>query len=237
MEAILAQAPRFFSAANMAYLAEAAGITLAMTAIGCSIGFVLGFVLVYLRQTPGWWALPLRAVVIAYVEIFRRIPFLVIIYLVVFFIQSVVSNVSLFGIAVIAISLYATAYTAEIIRAGLESVPRQPIEAATTMNLGRTRTLLLVTLPQAMPVIIPPAVAFGVSFIKDTALVSQIGVFELTFRAQELNNQGFSALLVFGTTAFVYFLISFPLSLFGQYLEGRVAAPRNRRRIGALRRA
>ncbi len=237
MDRILEQAPRFFSANNMAFLAEAAGITLMMTFLGCLIGFVLAFLIVYLRQTPGWWALPLRAVCIAYVEVFRRIPFLVIIYLVIFFIQAIVSNLSLFAIAVIAISLYATAYTAEIIRAGLESVPRQPIEAAMTMNLGRTRTLLLVTLPQAMPVIVPPAVAFGVSFIKDTALVSQIGVFELTFRAQELNNQGFSAILVFGTTAFIYFLISFPLSLFGQYLEGRLAAPRDRRTLGPLRRA
>lgn len=237
MDRIIEQIPRFFSWPNLVYLAEAAGITLAMTFIGCLIGFVLAFVLVYLRQTPGLWALPLRAVVIAYVEIFRRIPFLVIIYLVVFFVQAVVSNISLFAIAVIAICLYATAYTAEIIRAGLESVPRQQIEAATSMNVGRLRTLIWITLPQAMPVIIPPAIAFAVSFIKDTALVSQIGVFELTFRAQELNNQGFSALLVFGTVAVIYFLISFPLNLLGQHLEARLGASRSERRLGQVRTA
>lgn len=235
MDRILEQIPRFFSPANLGFLAEAAGLTLAMTFDGCVIGFGLAFVIVYLRQSPGLWALPIRAVCIVYVEVFRRIPFLVTLYLVLFFIQTIASNVSLFTIAVIAICVYATAYSAEIIRAGLELVPRQQIEAARAMNIGRLRTLIWVTLPQAMPVIIPPAIAFAVSFIKDTALVSQIGVFELTFRARELNNQGYSAMLVFGTVAFVYFLISYPLSRTGAYLEKRLATPRSERRHGALR--
>ena len=235
MDRILEQIPRFFSATNLAFLAEAAGLTLLMTGLGCAIGFTLAFAIVFVRQTGGWWALPFRALCIVYVEVFRRIPFLVTLYLVVFFIQSIVSDVSLFAIAVTAICLYATAYISEIIRAGLESVPRQPVEAATAMNFGRLRTLFQVRLPLAMPVIIPPAIAFAVSFIKDTALVSQIGVFELTFRARELNNQGFSAILVFGTVAFVYFLMSYPLSRLGQYLETRLATPRSRRNLGPVR--
>lgn len=235
MERIIDQLPRFFSTQNMIYLAEAAGLTLSMTALGCIIGFVLGFVLVFLRQTPGWWALPLRVVCVGYVEVFRRIPFLVTLYLVLFFIQPIAPTASLFVVAVTAICLCASAYIAEIIRGGLESVPRQQIEAATAMNIGRLRTLLWVTLPQSMPVIIPPAIAFAVSFIKDTALVSQIGVFELTFRGRELNNQGYSAILVFGTVAFVYFLMSYPLSRLGQHLEAKLAAPRSERRLRAIR--
>lgn len=235
MERILDQAPRFFSGRNLILLAEAAGMTLAMTVAGCLIGFLLAFLLVFLRQTPARWALPLRLLCIAYVEVFRRIPFLVIIYLVLFTIPLVDRDASLFAIAVISICIYATAYTAEIIRAGVESVPRQQVEAAAAMNLGRIRTLLWVVLPQAMPVIVPPAVAFAVSFIKDTALVSQIGMFELTFRAKELNNQGYSAVLVFGTVAFVYFLMSWPLNLWGHYLEKRLAAPRSQGRPRPLR--
>ncbi len=195
MERILEQIPRFFSPANIGFLLEAAGLTLAMTFVGCIIGFGLAFVLVYLRQTPGLWALPLRVICIAYVEIFRRIPFLVVIYLVLFFIQTVATNASLFTIAVVAICIYAVAYTADIIRGGLESVPHTQVEAAQAMNLSRFQTTFTIVLPQAWPVIIPPAIAFAVSFIKDTALVSQIGVFELTFRGKELNNQGYSGVL------------------------------------------
>lgn len=230
MERIIEQIPRFFSWPNMVLLLESAGLTLAMTLVGCLIGFGLAFVLVYLRQTPGLWAMPLRLICIAYVEVFRRIPFIVVVYLVLFFIQTVTPNASLFTIAVIAICLYAVAYTADIIRGGLESVPQAQVEAAQAMNLSRLQTNLRIVLPQAWPVIVPPAIAFAVSFIKDTALVSQVGVFELTFRGKELNNQGYSGILVFGTIALCYFLMSFPLSLLGQYLEKRLATPRGQRR-------
>ncbi len=237
MERILEQIPRFFSANNLVLLGEAAGMTLAMTAFGCLIGFGLAFVLVYLRQTPGWWALPVRVVCIAFVEIFRRVPFLVVLYLVLFFIQAITTDASLFTVAVIAICIYAVAYTADIIRGGIESVPATQVEAARTMNFSRLQTNLMVVLPQAWPVIVPPAIAFAVSFIKDTALVSQIGVFELAFRGKELNNQGFSGMLVFGTIALCYFIISFPLSLLGQHLEKHFATPRGERRTRKLRRA
>jgi polar amino acid transport system permease protein len=235
MERILEQIPRFFSGPNLTLLLEAAGLTLTMTLVGCLIGFGLAFVLVYLRQTPGLWALPLRWICIAYVEVFRRIPFIVVIYLVLFFIQALTPDASLFTIAVIAICLYAVAYTADIIRGGLESVALTQVEAAQAMNLSRLQTDFYIVLPQAWPVIIPPAIAFAVSFIKDTALVSQVGVFELTFRGKELNNQGYSGLLVFGTIALCYFLLSFPLSMLGQHLEKRLATPRGERRSRKIR--
>lgn len=235
MDRMIEQIPRFFTATNIGLLAEAAYMTLAITIVGCLIGFGLAFVLVFLRQTPGLWALPLRIVCVTYVEFFRRIPFLVIVYLVLFFIQAITPNASLFSIAVIAICLYAIAYTADIIRGGLESVPHTQIEAARAMNLSRFQTTFMVVLPQAWPVIIPPSIAFAVSFIKDTALVSQIGVFELTFRGKELNNQGYSGVLVFGTIAFCYFILSFPLTLLGQHLEKRLATPRGQRRSRKIR--
>lgn len=227
LERLIKELPRFFSPENVGFLAEGVGMTLALTFMGCVLGFLLAFLLVYMRQTPGWWALPLRLLAVVYVEIFRRIPFLVITYLVLFFIAVFVDNASLFLIAVIAICIYSTAYTAEIIRGGFESVPRQQIEAAMAMNFSRWKTLTRVIMPQSWPVIIPPAVAFMISFIKDTSLVSQIGVFELTFRGKELNNMGFSALLVFGTIALLYFLMSYPLTRFGAWLEKRLAASRH----------
>ena len=141
---------------------------------------------------------------ITYVEVFRRIPFLVILYLILFFIQAISPDASLFTIALVGICMLSTAYTAEIVRAGLESVPRQQIEAATAMNFSRWQRMRMVVLPQAWPVILPPAFSYMVSFIKDTALVSQIGVLELTSAGKILNNRGFSALLVFGTILVLY---------------------------------
>ena len=137
--------------------------------------------------------------------------------------------------AVIAICIYSTAYTADIIRGGFESVARQQTEAAAAMNFSRWQTLTSVIIPQSWPVILPPAVAFAIGFIKDTALVSQVGVFELTFRGKELNNEGFSALLVFGTIALLYFAMSYPLSRWGRWLEQRLASSPSKRSQQRLR--
>jgi polar amino acid transport system permease protein len=220
--------PRFFEYYTMALLLEAMGATLVMTLVGCGLGFVGGFFIVILRQTPGKIWFPLRLLVITYVEIFRRIPFLVILYLVLFFVQAIYSDTSLFAIATVGIFLLSIAYTSEIIRAGFESVPQQQIEAATVLNFSRWKILRYVIIPQSWPVIIPPAFAFMVGFIKDTALVSQIGVLELTFAGKILNNRGYSAVLVFGVILLLYFALSYPLSRYGAWLETRLVSSRNK---------
>jgi polar amino acid transport system permease protein len=181
------------------------------------------------------WALPLKTLAILFVELFRRVPFLVITYLVLFFIAAFVKGASLFIIAIVAITIYASAYISEIIRTGFESVPRQQVEAAAAMNFSRRQTLIQVIVPQALPVIVPPAIVFMVAFIKDTALVSQIGVFELAFRGKELVNQGMSGLFVFGMISMIYFLLSYPLSRFGLWLEKRLASSRTHERQRQLR--
>jgi len=220
--------PRFFEYYTMALLLKAMAATLVMTLVGCGFGFVGGFLIIILRQTPGKLWLPLRLVVITYVEIFRRIPFLVILYLVLFFVQALASDVSLFVIATVGIFMLSIAYTSEIIRAGFESVPRQQIETATVLNFSRWKILRYVIIPQSWPVIIPPAFAFMVGFIKDTALVSQIGVLELTFAGKILNNRGYSAVLVFGVILLFYFALSYPLSRLGAWLETKLASSRNK---------
>jgi polar amino acid transport system permease protein len=229
MERLANQFAVFFSPDTLGLLGQAIAMTLALTFIGCAAGFFFAFIIVYARQTPGLWALPLRAAAILFVELFRRIPFLVITYLVLFFLAAFIKGASLFVIAVIAISIYAAAYLSEIIRGGLESVPRQQIEAAQAMNFSRWQTLVHVIIPQSWPVILPPAFAFMVAFVKDTSLVSQIGVFELAFRGKELVNQGMSGLFAFGMISLIYFLLSYPLTRLGRRLEKRLAPSRNQR--------
>ena len=235
MDRIIEQLPRFFSPVNLWFLLEAMGLTLLLTFVGCGLGFLFAFIIVYMRRSPGWLGLPARLAAIFFVEIFRRIPFLVTTYLVLFFIAAFVKGASLVIIAIVAICIYSTAYASEIIRGGFELVAQQQIEAATAMNFSRWQTLTKIIIPQAWPVILPPAVVFTVAFVKDTSLVSQIGVFELTFRGKELNNQGFSGLLVFGTVAFLYFVMSYPLSCFGAWLEQQLAVPRHQRPERKLR--
>ena len=217
---IIEQAPRFFTLNNMALLAQGAGITLLLTAIGCGVGGVAGFLIALLRASRSLWLFPLRWLSILYVELFRRIPFIVVLFIVLFSIQAVAPRANQFIIAAIAICLVSTAFLSEIIRAGFDSVPRQQIEAAETLNFPRWLTVRRVVLPQAWKVILPPAIAFVVMFIKDTALASQMGVIELMFVGRTLNNRGFSSFMVFGTVLLIYFAISWPLARLGRHPAG-----------------
>jgi polar amino acid transport system permease protein len=228
LQHLLQEAPRFFTYYTLSFLFQAMLRTIGMTLFGCGFGFVCGFAIAALRLTRTPWLLPLRGLGIVYVEVFRRIPFLVILFIVMFAVQAVSDNVSLFAIAMISICLLSTAFMSEIIRSGLESVPRLQIEAAEVLNLGYLRTLFTVMLPQAWKVILPPGFAFIVMFIKDSSLASQMGVVELTFTGKVLMNRGFSPFLVYGTVMLAYFVLSYPLSRLGAYLEHRLASPRSR---------
>jgi len=228
IERILSEIPRFFTPSNVEFLAMAAGRTLLLSVVGCVIGFTVGFALVCIRQSRTGWLLPARVLATAYTEIFRRIPFLVILFLVLFGIQVVAPTASLFVIALVGVCIVSTAFLAEIIRGGFESVPHQQIEAAEVMNFSRLQIIYMVIAPQAWKVILPPAFAFMVMFIKDTALASQMGIVELTFAGKVLSNRGFSATVTFGAILLAYFILSYPLTRFGRYLEKRLAAPRNR---------
>jgi len=85
-----------------------------------------------------------------------------------------------------------------------------------------------VVIPQAWKTILPPAFAFFLLFLKDSALASQIGVVELTYAGKVLNNRGFAPSLTFGTILVLYFALSYPLMRLGRLMEQRLARPRHR---------
>ncbi|HEX9789981.1 MAG TPA: amino acid ABC transporter permease [Kiloniellales bacterium] len=218
----LAQIDLFFTWQNGILWLRAMVTTLSMAALGCGLGFALACVLVYLRSWPSIALLPVRILLIAYVEIFRRIPFLVLIFLVLFGTRALGLRMPLFWIACITVTVMATAFIAEIVRAGYESVHRTQWESATVMNFGRLRTVLFVVLPQAWTVIIPPAFSYFVMFIKETSLASQVGVYELMQTGKYFNNVGISPFLAFGTCLLIYFALSYPLTRLGWHIERRL---------------
>lgn len=224
LERLVEEAPLFFNYHNLVFIGQAMARTLGMTVIGCGVGFAAGMLLAVIRQTTSRILLPLRIAAVAYVEFFRRIPFLVILFIVLFVIEPLMPGTSLLGIATVSICLLSTAFLSEIIRSGLESVPPAQIESAQILNFSALQTLMMVVLPQSWKVIVPPAAAFVVMFIKDTSLASQLGVVELTFAGKMLVNRGFSPVLGFGAILICYFTLSYPLSRFAAYLEKRLAS-------------
>lgn len=228
LDTILGEIPRFFTYYNIVFLLEALLTTFLLSALGCLIGSVLGFLIAVGRNTTSAVLLPLRAVLILFTEMFRRIPFLVTLMLCFFVFQALNQGLSMFGVALVTVCLIGTAFIAEIVRSGFESVHDNQWDAAYAMNFSYLQTLRYVIVPQAWKIILPPVFSFFILFIKDTALASQIGVLELTYAGKVMNNKGFSATLVFGTILVLYFLLSYPLAKFGQRLEKKLASARNR---------
>jgi len=224
LDRIIEESPRFFTYYNLIFLGQAALTTLALTAVGCVGGFFFGFLMAALRQTQGWATLPLRALAFLVTEFFRRIPFLVTLFVFFYTFEVLDLGLSVFWVATAAVVVIAAAFIAEIVRAGFESVHRNQWDAAAAMNFTLPMTLRYVVLPQAWKVILPPAFSFFILFIKDTALASQIGVVELTYVGKVLNNKGFSAALAFGSILVLYFALSYPLTRIGQRVEARLAA-------------
>lgn len=227
LQKLYEELPSFFSYYNVLFLLKALLTTFLLSALGCIVGSVLGFLLAVGRNTTSAALLPLRAVLILFTEMFRRIPFLVTLMLVFFIFQTMGFGISMFSVALITVCLIGTAFIAEIVRSGFESVHQNQWDAAYAMNFSYLQTLRYVIVPQAWRVILPPVFSFFILFIKDTALASQIGVLELTYAGKVMNNKGFSATLVFGTILVMYFLLSYPLARFGQRLEKRLATTGN----------
>lgn len=225
---IIDEATHFFGYYNLIFLLQAMAATFLLSALGSLFGLVAGFGLAVCRRTTATALAPLRLLSIIIVELFRRVPFLVTLMLLFFAFQLSLGNTPVFIVAVATVCLIATAYIAEIIRAGLDSVHRTQWDAAAAMNMSLWQALRLVVLPQAWKVILPPAFSFFILFIKDTALASQIGVLELTYAGKVLNNKGFSAALVFGTVLVLYFALSYPLTRLGAFMERKLAPSRHR---------
>ena len=218
---LIAQAPRFFSYYNLLLFGQALLQTVGLSVIGGGVGLVAGGVLAVLRVPRLVNVLPVRILATLYVEIVRRIPFLVQLLCVFFGFQLAGLQASLFVVALTAVSLSATAFAAELVRAGLGSVHANQIDAAEAMDFSRAQILFTVMLPQAWRVMLPPMIGYLIGFIKSTSIASQVGVLELTYAAKIMNTKGFSAVLCFGTILVLYFMLCYPLSLFGAWAERR----------------
>ncbi|MDJ0930666.1 amino acid ABC transporter permease [Breoghania sp.] len=200
--------------------------TLLLSAVGCIIGMIVGFVLALARQSRHPTLIPARILSDLYVEIVRRVLFLITLMLFFFGAQVLGFDLAPLTIALISTSVISTAFVSEIIRGGLESLKPAQLEAAAVMNFTPLQTLRLVSIPQALPIVIPPIFGYFVLFIKDTALASQVGVLELTQAGKIMTTKGHSALLVYAVVLVLYFIVSYPLSRLGGYLENRFVLSR-----------
>jgi general L-amino acid transport system permease protein len=203
-------------------------LTVFLAVGGIIISFPLGVLLALGRRS----SLPaVRIVCVAYIELARGVPLITLLFMgafmLGFFLPPGSETPSLVTRALVALVLFTAAYVAEIVRGGLQSVPREQIEAAQALGLSPVKTTLLIVLPQALRAVIPALVGQFISLFKDTSLVFIIGLTELLAVAEVITSQPeFLAqgliveTLVF--VGFVYWAGSYWMSRESQRLERRL---------------
>jgi His/Glu/Gln/Arg/opine family amino acid ABC transporter permease subunit len=213
------------------FLGEGVLQTILLSLASIGISFVLGLLLALGRlSTRRWISWPC----IFFIEVTRALPvFLLIVY---FGIRGSTLFRPIFGeefelpifwAGVMGLSMYTSAVLAEIIRAGIVSLPRGQSEAASALGLPYRKSLRHVILPQALRLMVPAMMGQLTTIIKDTSLVSTIGVFELLRQGRTIYTQFFNPIEVFLIIAVIYFVICFTLSQLSRRLE--ISAPKEAR--------
>jgi polar amino acid transport system permease protein len=168
--------------------------------------------------------LPLRIAALLFVEFFRSIPILIVMFFCYFGVPVVLGlDVSTFVAATAALALQGSSAMSEVVRAGIQSVGKGQWEAAQASGMSYVQVMRYIVGPQALRVILPPSVGIYIATLKESALASIIGVIELTktgLLIRESTGAGLSALSV---VAVLYFVLNYAISLAGGALERRFA--------------
>lgn len=195
------------------------GGTLRLAAPAIVLGFLLGIVVGLARLASRPW---IRLPATAYVEFFRGVPLVMVIFWFWFIIPQLLRlPIPEYGVALTAFVIFEAAYFGEIVRAGVQSVPRGQVEAARALGLTGVQGMRFVVLPQALRNMIPSLVTQMIVLFKDTSLASIIGYVDLTKAAQIVNNREIRPFELYLFIAVVYWVVAYSMSLTARRLERR----------------
>jgi len=197
------------------------GGTLRLAIPAIILGFLLGIAVGLARLAETRW---IRVPATMYVEFFRGVPLVMVIFWIWFIIPQLLNrSIPEYGVALTAFVIFEAAYFGEIVRAGVQSVARGQVEAATALGLTATKTMAYVILPQALKNMVPSLVTQMIVLFKDTSLASIIGYVDLTKAAQIVNNREIRPFELYLFIAVVYFVCTYSMSLLARRLERRTA--------------
>jgi polar amino acid transport system substrate-binding protein len=199
------------------YLLGGARVTVELSVLGMLLAVALGMPIALMRL---YGPAPVRWLAVVYVEFFRGIPVLLLLWFL-YFVVGVAWHVDAFTTAVVGFGLNYAAYEAEIYRAAIGAVPLGQWEAAASLGMSRALTFRRVILPQALRIIMPPMTSDFVALFKDTSVVSVIAVAELTKRYQTAAQSSGKYVELGLMTAALYLIMSVPLGILSRRLEKR----------------
>ena len=221
---VLAESERY----KPGILLEGLGITLMISLYSSVFGIIIGLFggLAKVSKNPG-----LKWLSTIYVEIIRGSPLLVQILIWYFVIGTLVNdNLTMIGMApispvgwgIISLSIFAGAYVTEIVRGGIESVPKGQMEAARSSGMSYLQAMIYIILPQAFRIALPALTGQFISLIKDSSLLGIIAIRELTKASREIVASTMMTFEFFLILAVLYLALTFPLSMFVKFLERKV---------------
>lgn len=191
------------------YYIKGTGITLGLSILGVFFGGIFGCLLALMKLSKNKL---LKGIALVYIEYVRGTPLLVQIFLVYFGTGVLGLNLNAFAAGAIAVCLNSGAYVAEIIRAGINAVPQGQFEAARSLGLSSRKTMQKIIMPQAIKNILPALGNEFVTVIKESSVVSVIGVGDLMFQAGVVQGASFKPFLPIVIVSIIYFVLTFTLS-------------------------
>ncbi|MFM9054784.1 MAG: amino acid ABC transporter permease [Solirubrobacterales bacterium] len=220
---------------NFGYVLEGFWWTIRLSILGGILSLLWGLVLAVLRQLPGKAFAPVRWLTVAYIDGLRGIPLLLVIFLIYGGLGALASEgvipeaigiprwfglPSPFWYGTIAITLTYGAYRAEVYRAGIEAVPSGQTEAARSLGMSHGQSMRFIIVPQAVRKVIPPLLNDFIALMKDTSLVSVIGLVETVQAGRDVYSETFNAsALTLGAVLFL--LVTIPLARFVDWMINR----------------
>ena len=204
---------------SLPFFLKGVWMTVAVSGLSLIAGTIIGFICGIIRATGNK---VVGSIIGAWVDLIRGTPFLVQIFIIFFILPSVGIELDAFPAAVIGLANLTASFICEIVVGGILAVPTGQKEAAIASGLSGYQQLRHIVLPQAMRTIMPPLVGQYVLLIKDSSVVSAIGVVDIT-RVGWLSVQRIpEGLMVFGLVGLLYFAICYPLINLSGYLERRM---------------
>jgi len=200
---------------NIGLFLEGLWLTLEISALALLFSIPIGILIGLLRISRNKLVSFLAA---AYVEIMRGIPLLVLLFWI-FFVLGQFLQLGPYWSAILGLATFSGAFVAEIVRAGIQSVPKGQMEAARSSGMTYIQAMRLIILPQAFRKVLPPMASQFIILIKDSSLVSVISVVDLTLVAKNLVATSFRSLEVWSFVALLYFILTFTLSQIIRFFE------------------
>lgn len=201
----------------MPFLLEGVKITVSVSLLAMVFGSVIGLVIALIRMSPIGI---LRFVAGFYIDFFRTTPLLVQL-IWIYYALPILTKVPMpaYAASVVALSLYASAYLAEIFRAGILSIASGQRQAGLALGMTRPQLLWRIVLPQAITRMLPPIGSQSITIVKDSALLSLISLAELMWQAQAVGSFTQARIEALTVVAFMYMAITIPLAFLVNYLH------------------